>query len=145
MGKHNVEKPQVPTSVLIKAVSKNSGYTQKEVEDILNVYYDTMFDFIVDNKEIHIPGIGRIWISDPKPHRYWDEKAGKFQYTITYPVLKFKPVQRFKDSLHGDVFRQMKEEYKAQVATLEAQETDKEFEKVFNPSKKKVSKKKTNK
>jgi nucleoid DNA-binding protein len=145
MGKHNVEKPQVPASVLIKAVSNSSGYTQKEVKDILNVYYDTIFDFIVDNKEIHIPGIGRIWISDPKPHRYWDEKAGKIQHTITYPVLKFKPVQRFKDSLHGDVFRQMKEEYKAQIAALEAQETDKEFERVFNPPKRKVSKKKTSK
>lgn len=141
MGKHNVEKPQVPAPVLIKTVAKNSGYPQAQVEDILSTYYDTIFDFLVDNKEVHIPGVGRIWISDPRPHCYWDERENKHQYTITYPILKFKAVQRFKDSLRGDVFRKMKEDYKAQIAAIEQQQTDQEFQQVFNPLEKKVTKK----
>lgn len=131
----NVVKPTERLPDIVKTVAKNADQPQHVVKDVLNCYYDHIFDCLVDNKEVFIPGIGRLWFDDPKPHRYWDEKAGKIQHTLTYPVLRFRPVEKMKDSLHGEVFRQMKLDYKARIEAMEAAQVDKEFDKQFNTKK----------
>lgn len=133
--KHRVEKPQVSLGETNKAISDKLGLKKETVQDVLNTYYDLVFDSLVDNKEVLLPGVGRFWISDPKPYTYWDEREGKYQYTLTYPMMKFRQVERLKDSLKGEVFREMKRAYKAEVQEkIEAEllaEEDKEFNKYF--------------
>jgi nucleoid DNA-binding protein len=126
-----VEKPQVPLPEIIKHCSTKLGMKKEDIQDVLNTYFDYCFDCIVDNREVFMPGIGRFWISDPKPYVYWDEREGKLQHTLTYPILRFRPVERLKDSLQGEVFREMKRAYKAQIEAAEIAQTDKEFDKHF--------------
>lgn len=129
---HRVEKPQVPLGEITKYISDKLGVKKETVQDILNTYYDYAFDCLVDNREVLLPGIGRFWISDPRPHQYWDENNGKWQYTLTYPMVKFRQVERLKDSLKGEVFREMKRKYKEEVQAKADQEMLSKEEKEFN-------------
>ena len=125
---HRVEKPQVPLGEINKFIADKLDMRKEDVQDVLNTYYDYVFDCIVDNREVLLPGVGRFWISDPKPYSYWDEREGKTQHTLTYPMMKFRQVERLKDSLKGEVFRKMKKEYRERVEAEMRQQEDKEFD-----------------
>lgn len=129
------EKERIPRKELVKLTAEKSGYHQYECEDVINAFYDVLFESIMQNKEVFLPNLGKLYMQDPKPHRYWDERQGKYIDTVTYPILKFRISAAFRDKLRSPFFNELKREMREQYLKALEEQADEEFEIVFASNK----------
>ena len=125
------EKPQAKKAELAEILAKRMRISKMMAMDFIDVYASVLFDTMLDNKEVYIQYVGRIWISEPREAYYGDHKTGEKTKTITYPQIKFKPMSPFKAALRGPAYTALKKKYKASLKTAEQLIEDEEFKKIF--------------
>lgn len=125
------EKPMVKKEEVAKRLAKRMRISENMALDFIDVYSSLLFDIMLENKEIYLEYIGRLWISEPTQKFYGDFKTGERVETVRFPVVKFKPMQAFAQALRGPKYKEIKKQYKASLEAAKRLQEDEEFKKIF--------------
>lgn len=89
-----IPKERVSFNSLIRDVSKETGYTKKDVEDVIKTFIGHMVNNILLKRLVVIPGIGRIYPFIKRSRQVSVLNGDKFVRKMTLPsrfVLKLTP------------------------------------------------------
>lgn len=91
MNEAILEQKRLNIKQMTALVEERSGYTNYEVRDVLEVFYDIMREELYKGNSILFERLFRVEVFKPNPKRIRDLKSGRIVMSPAHPKLKITP------------------------------------------------------
>lgn len=85
---------------LIKAVATKTGFSQKDIAEVVDVILGTITDALVDGNEVNIAGFGKFLVQERAAREGVNPRTGEALHIEASKAPKFKAGKALKDSLN---------------------------------------------
>lgn len=86
---------------LVKAISVKSGYTQKDINVVIDALMDTITSTLANGEEVNIAGFGKFVVNDKPEGTAVNPRTGEKITVAAKRVARFKPSLTFKNAVAG--------------------------------------------
>ena len=84
---------------LIKAVATKTGFSQKDVTEVVDVILGTITDTLVDGNEVNIAGFGKFLVQERAAREGVNPRTGEALHIEASKAPKFKAGKALKDAI----------------------------------------------
>jgi len=84
---------------LIKAVATKTGFSQKDITEVVDVILGTISDTLVDGNEVNIAGFGKFLVQERAAREGVNPRTGEALHIEASKTPKFKPGKALKDAV----------------------------------------------
>ncbi len=84
---------------LIKAVATKTGFSQKDITEVVDVILGTITDTLVDGNEVNIAGFGKFLVQERAAREGVNPRTGEALHIEASKTPKFKAGKALKDAV----------------------------------------------
>ena len=84
---------------LIKAVATKTGFSQKDITEVVDVILGTITDTLVDGNEVNIAGFGKFLVQERAAREGVNPRTGEALHIEASKAPKFKAGKALKDAV----------------------------------------------
>ena len=84
---------------LIKAVATKTGFSQKDITEVVDVILGTISDTLVDGNEVNIAGVGKFLVQERAAREGVNPRTGEALHIEASKTPKFKAGKALKDAV----------------------------------------------
>ena len=84
---------------LIKAVATKTGFSQKDITEVVDVILGTISDTLVDGNEVNIAGFGKFLVQERAAREGVNPRTGEALHIEASKTPKFKAGKALKDAV----------------------------------------------
>jgi len=84
---------------LIKAVATKTGFSQKDIAEVVDVILGTITDTLVDGNEVNIAGFGKFLVHERAAREGVNPRTGEALHIEASKAPKFKAGKALKDAV----------------------------------------------
>lgn len=84
---------------LIKAVATKTGFSQKDIAEVVDVILGTITDALVDGNEVNIAGFGKFLVQERAAREGVNPRTGEALHIEASKAPKFKAGKALKDAV----------------------------------------------
>jgi DNA-binding protein HU-beta len=84
---------------LIKAVATKTGFSQKDITEVVDVILGTISDTLVDGNEVNIAGFGKFLVQERAAREGVKPRTGEALHIEASKTPKFKAGKALKDAV----------------------------------------------
>lgn len=84
---------------LIKAVATKTGFSQKDITEVVDVIFGTITDTLADGDEVNITGFGKFLVQERAAREGVNPRTGEALHIEASKAPKFKAGKALKDAV----------------------------------------------
>lgn len=84
---------------LIKAVAAKTGFSQKDITEVVDVIFGTITDTLADGNEVNITGFGKFLVQERAAREGVNPRTGEALHIEASKAPKFKAGKALKDAV----------------------------------------------
>ena len=90
-------------SQMVKEIARKSGFTQKDVSEVVEVLLETIAETLANKEDVRFMGFGNFITKDKEVAQRRNPRTGEMVTVPAHTIVKFKPAKALHDQVLNEV------------------------------------------